>query len=64
MPIKTLMGGQHENCHSEGFPRRPAPESQVQGGADGHIAQGVDYPGDHGIHQKSELTGATIRRAT
>jgi hypothetical protein len=53
--MDTVKRGLHENNDSEGFPRRPAPESQIQGGADGHIAQGEDYPYDHGIHQKGEL---------
>jgi hypothetical protein len=52
--------GEYENCYSEGFSRRPAPEGQVDGGSDGHITQGVDYQGNHGIHQESELIDGLI----
>jgi hypothetical protein len=60
MPIKTRSESEYENCHFEGFSRRPAPEGQVDGGADGHITQGVDYQGNHGIHQESELIDGMI----
>jgi hypothetical protein len=50
-----------ENAKTELSKPLPAPESQGQGGYDGHIAQRAYHPGDHGIYQKDQLIDGPIR---